>query len=191
MGKRAGKKRSTKGPLSPAAEAPRTSPPPAAEIQPAGGPKPTPGPDPSRRYSIAVNAAICAFLVVVVALAFVQTARHEFVNYGDDAYVYQNFHVRQGLTPSGIERAFTGVAAGNWHPLTWISHIVDCQVFKSWAGGHHLTSAAIHAAVAVLLFLTLLCLTGSRWPSAWWRPSLPFIPSAWNRSPGSPSAKMS
>ena len=144
--------------VSPATEAP------TARIQLAGDPTPTP--QQSSPYSIGINAAICSFLVVVVALTFVQTAGYEFVNFGDDSYVYQNFQVRQGLTLSGIEQAFSGSDAGNWHPLTWISHMVDCQVYKSWAGGHHLTSAAIHATVAVLLFLTLLRMTGSRWPSA-------------------------
>ena len=99
-------------------------------------------------------------------MVFVQTATHEFVNFDDDGYIYRNYHVNQGLTLSGLARAFTRGDANNWHPLTWISHMVDCQLYQAWAGGHHLTSAAIHAAVAVLLFLTLLQLTGSRWPSA-------------------------
>ena len=160
MAKKARKNRS----LSPAAEAPPTASLPVAEIQLAGGSAPTP--QRSLRYPIAVNGAICSFLVVVVALVFVQTAGHEFVNFGDDNYVYQNVQVRQGLTLSGVQWAFTATDAGNWHPLTWISHMVDCQVYKTWASGHHLTSAAIHAVVAVLLFLLLLEMTGSRWPSA-------------------------
>ncbi len=103
---------------------------------------------------------------MAVALVFAQTAAHGFVDYDDGAYVYGNFHVGQGLTLAGIERAFTRGDASNWHPLTWISHMLDCQLYKFWAGGHHLTSAAIHAAVAAGLFLTLLQMTGRRWSSA-------------------------
>ncbi len=113
-----------------------------------------------------IDAAISLLLAVTVALVFVQTARHEFVNFDDNHYVYLNSHVNRGLTLSGIEWAFTRGDADNWHPLTWISHMLDCQVYDLWAGGHHLTSAAIHAAVAVLLFLTLLQMTGSRWRCA-------------------------
>jgi len=103
---------------------------------------------------------------MAVAVAFIQTARHEFVNFDDDYYVFANSHVNQGLTLAGIQRAFTRGDASNWHPLTWISHMLDCHVYNLWAGGHHLTSDVIHATVAVLLFLTLLRMTGSRWPSA-------------------------
>jgi hypothetical protein len=158
MGKRTRKKRFTAG--APAAVAAR----PAAEIPSAGGPASTP--QDASRCAIAVNTAICAFLVVAAAMVFVQTAGHEFVNFDDDGYVVRNFHVNQGLTLSGLARAFTHGDLNNWHPLTWISHMLDCQIYKAWAGGHHLTSAAIHAAVAVLFFLTLLQMTGSRWPSA-------------------------
>ena len=127
---------------------------------------PLPRPQGVSRYPIAVNAAICSLLVAAVALAFAQTAGHEFVNFDDNAYVYGNppreSRAHAGRDPAGLHRG----DASNWHPLTWISHMLDCQLYKSWAGGHHLTSAAIHAAVAVLLFLTLLQMTGSRWPSA-------------------------
>ena len=115
---------------------------------------------------MAVNAAICALLLAAVALVFVQTGGHAFVCYDDESYVYGNFYVNQGLTLSGLQRAFTRGDASNWHPLTWISHMIDSQVYKSWAGGHHLTSVAIHAAVVLVLFLTLLQMTGRRWPSA-------------------------
>ena len=149
-----------------AGESPRTSPLLVAEIQLAASPAATPRRQRFSWHAIAVNGAICSFLAVAVALSFAQTAGHEFVGYDDNVYVFQNVHVSRGLTLAGIQRAFTGDDAGNWHPLTWISHMIDCQLFKSWAGGHHLSSAAIHAAVAVLLFLTLLQMTGSRWPSA-------------------------
>ena len=101
------------------ASAAKASPPlPADGIQPVGGQSPSPTtstwcptrcpPQRVSRYPIAVNAAICSFLAAAVALVFAQTAGHGFVDYDDDAYVYGNFHVGQGLTLAGIERAFTG-----------------------------------------------------------------------------------
>jgi Flp pilus assembly protein TadD len=163
MGKRALKKRLAAN--SAVATSPRSEALPAAANLPVVTPASTPRPGNSVQPT-AVNAVICALLLAAVALVFVQTGGHAFVNFDDDFYVYENTHVNQGLTFSGLQRAFTRGDASNWHPLTWISHMVDCQVYQLWAGGHHLTSAAIHAAVAILLFLTLLQMTGCRWPSA-------------------------
>jgi tetratricopeptide (TPR) repeat protein len=104
-------------------------------------------------------------LLLAVALVFGRTVRHDFVNFDDNLYVYDNPHVTAGLTPPGIAWAFTHTAAANWHPLTWISHMADCQAYGLWAGGHHLTSVLLHALVAVLLLLLLWQLTDDFWPS--------------------------
>ena len=104
--------------------------------------------------------------MLAVALVFGQTAGHGFIDCDDHLYVYENPEVSGGLTFHGIAWAFTERHASNWHPLTWISHMLDCQLFGLKAGGHHLTSAALHAAVAVLLFLALLRMTSRIWPSA-------------------------
>src|SRR5207253_2728633 len=72
-----------------------------------------------------------------------------------------------GLTADGIRWAFTTGAASNWHPLTWISHMVDASWFGKNPRGHHATSVALHALNAVLAFLALRRLTGSLWTSAW------------------------
>ena len=111
-------------------------------------------------------AAVCGFLLLAVALVFGQTVGHEFVNYDDDEYVVENPQVTRGLTASGIVWAFTTVHNSNWHPLTSLSHMLDCQLYGLRAGGHHLTSILFHAAVAILLFLVLLRITGDLWPSA-------------------------
>ena len=98
---------------------------------------------------------------------FGQTAGHDFVNFDDDDYVYENWHVKRGLTGAGIAWAITTYHAGNWHPLTWLSHMLDCQLYGLKPGGHHLTNVLLHAAAAILLFLALRRMTGALWPSAW------------------------
>ncbi len=110
--------------------------------------------------------AVCGFLLLAVLLVFGQTIRHEFVNFDDEMYVSKNRHVSPGLGVSGIVWAFTHSHAKNWHPLTSISLMVDCQFYGLNAGGHHLTNVLLHAAAAVLLFLVLRRMTGRVWPSA-------------------------
>jgi protein O-mannosyl-transferase len=111
-------------------------------------------------------AAVCALLLLGVLVVFGQTLRHGFLACDDDDYVYKNLIVRSGLTGQGFVWAFTSSHAANWHPLTWLSHMTDCQVFGSWAGGHHLTNVLLHAATAILLFLALWWMTGRLWPCA-------------------------
>ncbi len=110
--------------------------------------------------------AICALLALAVGLVFGQTVRHEFVNFDDNMYVYENPQVSRGLGAQGIAWVFTHSHGGNWHPLTGLSHMADCQLYGLNAGGHHLTNVLLHAAAAVLLFLVLWRMTGGFWPSA-------------------------
>ena len=109
---------------------------------------------------------ICLALAAVTLAVFGQTLRHEFVNYDDDAYVYENPAVTGGLTFRGIEAAFTKGSAENWDPVTTISHMLDCQLYGLNAGGHHMTNVLLHAATAILLFLVLRRMTGAVWRSA-------------------------
>jgi tetratricopeptide (TPR) repeat protein len=109
---------------------------------------------------------ICLLLAAAVFMVFGQTLHHEFVNLDDEDYVYQNPEVVRGLTVQGITWAFTHGYASNWHPLTWISHMLDCQLYGLNPGGHHLTSVLLHAATTALLFLVLRRMTGALWPSA-------------------------
>jgi tetratricopeptide (TPR) repeat protein len=117
-----------------------------------------------RPYSLL---AVCGFLIFAVILVFGQTASHDFVNLDDAAYVYENWHVNRGLTGEGIAWAITARRASNWHPLTWLSHMLDCQFYALKPGGHHLTNVFLHAAAAVLLFLAFWRMTEALWPSAW------------------------
>jgi protein O-mannosyl-transferase len=126
------------------------------------------------------------FLLLAVAMVFGQTLGHEFLNNDDEEYVYWNNEVKNGLTLHGVQWAFTANHSANWHPLTWLSHMLDCQLFgphadlnangspptlpcgrySPYAWGHHLTNVLLHAAATVLLFLVLWRMTGSLWPSA-------------------------
>ncbi len=100
-------------------------------------------------------------LALLAAVIYVQTAGHGFTNYDDNFYVTANERVTAGLTLDGAAWALRSFAYSNWHPLTWLSHMLDAQIFGGWAGGHHLVSALIHAAAGVLFFLVLRGLTGS------------------------------
>jgi tetratricopeptide (TPR) repeat protein len=110
--------------------------------------------------------SICLFLVAAVFLVFGQTLRYAFVNYDDSTYVLGDSPVTKGLTLGGIGWAFTNGYSANWHPLTWISHMLDYQLYGLNAGGHHLTNVLLHAATAILLFLVLRRMTGALWPGA-------------------------
>jgi len=121
------------------------------------------GAEPARRREVA---GICAVLVVLVLVVFGQTFRHGFVNFDDDKYIYENPIISEGITLENIAWAFTHVHAANWHPLTTLSHMLDCQFYGLWAGGHHLSNVLLHAVAAVLLFLVLREMTGALWRSA-------------------------
>jgi len=110
--------------------------------------------------------AISLLLFVLVACVFLPSLRNGFVNFDDDFYVYANAHVQQGLTWESIRWAFTNFVGGFWHPLTWLSIMLDCQLFGLRPAGHHLTSLLLHAANAALLFLVLQRLTSAPWRSA-------------------------
>ena len=109
---------------------------------------------------------ICLLLAVITLVVFLPVARHGFVNYDDSDYVTQNAHVQSGLRWANVVWAFTTGHASNWHPVTWLSHMLDCQLFGLNAGPQHLVSAGFHAANTVLLFLLLLRMTGALWRSA-------------------------
>jgi tetratricopeptide (TPR) repeat protein len=109
---------------------------------------------------------VCFFLVAITWLVFGQTIRYDFVNYDDNDYVYANPAITSGLTLHGIIHAFSGRHARNWHPLTTLSHMLDCQLWGVRAGGHHFTNIVLHTIAVVLLFLVLKQMTGAIWQSA-------------------------
>jgi protein O-mannosyl-transferase len=107
----------------------------------------------------------CLLLVLLTLALYWPVTDHRFINFDDDQYVTGNFHVNAGLTWSGIVWAFQSGYAHNWHPLTWISHMLDCQLFGLNPAGHHLTNLLFHIANSVLLFLFLNRTTGTTWRS--------------------------
>lgn len=109
---------------------------------------------------------VVIFLVAIIWAVFGQTFRHQFINYDDPLYVLDNPHIRAGLQWSGIAWAFTHVHSQNWHPLTSISHMLDCQLFGVNAGSQHLVNVFFHSVAAALLFIFLRQATGSIWRSA-------------------------
>ena len=102
----------------------------------------------------------------LVAFVFLQTGHFNFVNYDDGSYVFENAKIRAGLTWRVIVWAFTHVHSQNWHPLTSISHMIDCQFFGLNAGQHHLVNVGLHTVVALLLFTFLWHSTNAIWASA-------------------------
>jgi tetratricopeptide (TPR) repeat protein len=112
---------------------------------------------------------VCILLVVLTWVVFGQTLWHDFINYDDPRYVYENTKITGGLSISGIAWAFTHIHSLNWHPLTTISHMIDCQLYGLKAGWHHFTNVLLHTLAAMLLFLALQRMTGgpSRTGSIW------------------------
>src|SRR5258708_24654294 len=104
---------------------------------------------------------VSIFLVAITWAVFGQTFRHQFINYDDPLYVLDNAHVRAGLTWRGIVWAFAHVHSQNWHPLTSISHMLDCQLFGVNPGPHHLVNVFFHSVAAALLFVFLWRATAS------------------------------
>jgi protein O-mannosyl-transferase len=109
---------------------------------------------------------IAAALAVATLAVYGQVIRHQFINLDDDLYIRDNPMVIGGLTLKGIGWAFTTFHAANWHPLTWLSHMVDSQLFGLNAGGHLFVNALIHVSNTLLLFFFLKRITGASWRSA-------------------------
>ncbi|MDI6688750.1 MAG: tetratricopeptide repeat protein, partial [Desulfobacterales bacterium] len=109
---------------------------------------------------------VCLFLVGVTLSVYLQIINYDFINLDDNFYVTENPNVQAGLTFGGIIWSFTTGHASNWHPLTWLSHMLDCELYGLNPMGHHWTNVLIHAANTILLFLVLKLMTGALWRSA-------------------------
>ncbi len=120
-------------------------------------------PKKSRRW---LSVGVCICLAVLTCIVFGQTLGHDFINYDDPRYVYENTNITSGLNTVSIAWAFTHIHSMNWHPVTTISHMLDCQLYGLKAGGHHFTNVLLHTVAAILLFLALQCMTGALWRSA-------------------------
>jgi Flp pilus assembly protein TadD len=135
-----------------------------ADVYPSRTVEPPPPVDPSG--SGESHMLIWCLLLVVVTLAFYNPIVHnQFTGFDDWSYILKNAHVQSGLTWDTVKWSFTTFQEGNWHPLTWLSHAFDCQIFHLNPVGHHYTNVLFHAINAVLLFLLLRRATGAAWPS--------------------------
>ncbi len=101
-------------------------------------------------------------LCFITFMLYLQTLDYEFVNSDDSVYVTENPFVKEGLSPDNVYRAFTTTYANFWHPLTWLSHMLDCELYGLNPGGHHMTNLILHIANIIMLFFLLLKMTGDR-----------------------------
>jgi protein O-mannosyl-transferase len=115
-----------------------------------------------RSITFGVNLLLTGLSLVV----FSQTIHYNFVNFDDDLYVYNAPAIQAGPTLKGIVAAFTSPHARNWHPLTTLSHMLDCRLYGLKAGGHHATNVVLHTIAALLLFRVMRQMTGAFWKSA-------------------------
>src|SRR5436309_332585 len=120
----------------------------------------------ARSPSFVIRFAICAALVALIWIVFGQTVRHDFINYDDKVYVYGSPLVSSGISAEHVARAFVDRSTNNWHPLTLISHMLDCQLFDLKPAGHHFINVLLHSVAAILLLIWLSNLTGRFWSSA-------------------------
>jgi hypothetical protein len=109
---------------------------------------------------------ICIALAIVTFSAYEPILHNSFITFDDDSYIYDNPNITSGLTVKNIVWAFTNIHANNYHPLTSISHMLDCQLFGLHTGGHHLINLVFHIANTALLFFVLYRMTSRIWPSA-------------------------
>jgi tetratricopeptide (TPR) repeat protein len=113
-----------------------------------------------------VIVGIYLFLAAIILAVFGQTIHYDFVNFDDDLYVYNTPAIKAGLTLKGVTFAFISQHARNWHPLTTISHMLDCQLYGLNAGWHHATNVLLHIIAVILLFQVLWQMTDALWKSA-------------------------
>ena len=111
-------------------------------------------------------ALICIALAAITWAVFGRTVDHEFVDYDDPSYVTAEPNVTRGLSWPGVVWAFTRTHSGNWHPVTTLTHMLDCQLYGMSPAGHHRNNVVLHTAAVVFLFLVLRQMTGALWRSA-------------------------
>ena len=118
------------------------------------------------RRGRAQRAAIAVALAAVTLLVYAQLGTHGFISYDDEAYVTENPHVLGGLSRAGVQWAFATFDYFYWQPLTWLSHMLDCQLFGVRPGWHHATNLLLHVASSLLVFFVFRRMTGAVWRSA-------------------------
>ena len=120
--------------------------------------------DSQKDYRIVLFVALC--LIIGIVAVYIKVQKFDFVGFDDDLYVTQNHYVQKGISLEGIKWAFTTFHSANWHPVTWLSHMLDCELFGLNPAGHHWTNVEFHIANTLLLFFILFRMTGTIWRSA-------------------------
>jgi len=108
---------------------------------------------------------LCLLLFGLMVWVYLPSLRGEFIDFDERVYLTEDAHVKSGLSLENVAWAFGSLEASNWHPLTWLSHMLDCQLYGLKPWGHHLSSVLLHGVNTVLVFLVLFGLTGARWRS--------------------------
>jgi protein O-mannosyl-transferase len=116
-------------------------------------------------YKKRIDILICFLLVLITFCVYSQVKDHSFIDYDDDSYVTENSNVKKGLAKEGIIWAFKSTVVSNWHPLTWLSHMLDVQLFGMNSGAHHIINVLFHILNTLLLFLVFRRMTGEIWKS--------------------------
>ena len=116
--------------------------------------------------SFSLKAIIPCAIILIILFTYGDVRHHQFLNFDDNEYVTENSHVQNGLTIEAIRWAFGFTGVGYWHPLTWISHMLDCRLFGLAPGPHHMVNVALHILNALFLFLILFRMTGARYRAA-------------------------
>jgi len=120
----------------------------------------------NRFLQIRLDILICLFLVIAALAVYWQVKNFDFVGYDDELYVTENHQVQAGISVEGTIWAFTTFHSANWHPITWLSHMLDCEFYGLNPTGHHWTNVEFHIANTLLLFFILQYMTGAIWRSA-------------------------
>jgi len=118
------------------------------------------------RLNLIRNVSLTFLIFILPLTVYWQVKNFDFINYDDPTYVYKNAKIQQGLTVSNIKWSFTAIVSGNWHPITVLSHMADCQLYGLNPGNHHLTNVFLHLANTFLLFFILWKMTGREYESA-------------------------
>jgi protein O-mannosyl-transferase len=117
-------------------------------------------------FNVNRGSIVCLFLVILTLSVYWQLRNYDFVNFDDSEYVYENRQVQGGFTLENIKWAFTTIHMSNWHPLTWLSHMLDYQLYGLNPGAHHITNLLFHILNSLLLFIVFRKMTGHFWQSA-------------------------
>ncbi|MBI4811713.1 MAG: hypothetical protein HY800_09800, partial [Ignavibacteriales bacterium] len=110
--------------------------------------------------------AIILIIIVVTCIAYQNVLNNRFINFDDTEYVTKNDHVHDGISVETIIWSFKSNDAANWHPLTWMSHALDCSLFGLDAKYHHAMNLLLHLFSSIILFLVIDRMTSARWQSA-------------------------